>query len=671
MGSGLHKLINICFLSPSIHSSLLSTQGLTVVIADGTHKNKGTKKEFEFRSSVERSHFLDTLQKIRTKLATFHKSNESSSNLDADNGVAGIINYRHSLDIGMKNPESVAPFFPLKESGSGAYPHTPAKQEMQLYYGEHQLLAVNHVILMGQQPSMSAMSSIFSRQKSLSVGVLGRLLLTNFRVLFDSYNSNHTNCSIPLGIISWASQDKNTGSASVRSVNLTLKQSAWKPLFIFETGRLSHDFLMFLRHHAHLGTVAILSDFFAFSHRKSVKEDLGSDFDSGWNVYDAVKDYSRIGLIGSGSPFRLYHNNYSLCETYPKVFVVPKSVDDSVVERAAKYRSRKRVCATVWMHPETYVSLSRCAQPMRGLSNNSSDDDQRLIFSLQQLVCDPKHRSNTIWFVDARKRLAAIGNKAKGKGTEKLEDYPGCALIHLNIENIHHMRRSLRALNDICEPLNESAWDKEWFNKVDESLWLRHCWLVLAGSHEMVRLIQIESSSVVCHCSDGWDRTAQLCATAELLMDPWYRTCKGFIVLIEKEWLSFGHKFHDRCGHNDGNPSCEERSPIFMQWLDVVWQITNQFPSAFEFNEEFLLSIADHHLSCFYGTFLLNSEQERIQQDISGLTRSLWTDLLAHDGIRNASYNPNLNDHVLYPACSMRHLRVWRKLWLRREKPVA
>lgn len=64
---------------------------------------------------------------------------------------------------------------------------------------------------------------------------------------------------------------------------------------------------------------------------------------------------------------------------------------------------------------------------------------------------------------------------------------------------------------------------------------------------------------------------------------------QGFQVLVETEWLEFGHKFADRCGHGENSEDLNERCPVFLQWLDCVHQLQRQFPCSFEFNEAFLV----------------------------------------------------------------------------------
>ena len=55
---------------------------------------------------------------------------------------------------------------------------------------------------------------------------------------------------------------------------------------------------------------------------------------------------------------------------------------------------------------------------------------------------------------------------------------------------------------------------------------------VLGGAVTVAEVIERQRSSVLVHCTDGWDRTAQLTALAMLMLDPFYRTIQGFEVRL-------------------------------------------------------------------------------------------------------------------------------------------
>lgn len=70
-----------------------------------------------------------------------------------------------------------------------------------------------------------------------------------------------------------------------------------------------------------------------------------------------------------------------------------------------------------------------------------------------------------------------------------------------------------------------------FLNGLDSSGWVRHVKSILDTSLFIADALE-EGISVVVHCSDGWDRTAQVCSIATLLLDPYYRTISGYQVIL-------------------------------------------------------------------------------------------------------------------------------------------
>ncbi|XP_057604790.1 myotubularin-related protein 2 isoform X2 [Hippopotamus amphibius kiboko] len=352
------------------------------------------------------------------------------------------------------------------------------------------------------------------------------------------------------------------------------------------------------------------------------------------------------------------NERYELCDTYPALLVVPANIPDEELKRVASFRSRGRIPVLSWIHPESQATVTRCSQPMVGVSGKRSKEDEKYL----QAIMDSNAQSHKIFIFDARPSVNAVANKAKGGGYESEDAYQNAELVFLDIHNIHVMRESLRKLKEIVYPNIEET---HWLSNLESTHWLEHIKLILAGALRIADKVESGKTSVVVHCSDGWDRTAQLTSLAMLMLDGYYRTIRGFEVLVEKEWLSFGHRFQLRLGHGDKNHADADRSPVFLQFIDCVWQMTRQFPTAFEFNEYFLITILDHLYSCLFGTFLCNSEQQRGKENLPKRTVSLWSYINSQlEDFTNPLYG-SYSNHVLYPVASMRHLELWVGYYVR------
>lgn len=144
--------------------------------------------------------------------------------------------------------------------------------------------------------------------------------------------------------------------------------------------------------------------------------------------------------------------------------------------------------------------------------------------------------------------------------------------------------------------------------------------------------------------------------------------------MIEREWIQAGYPFvqrHHRSALSNQSSRSKENAPTFLLFIDCAWQIMQQFPCSFEFNEGFLLQLARHSywsqfgkivrkkfkmhrnwtFTNLIGSFLGNNELERHQMQVSVKTVSLWSHLNRPEVLRsflNPIYEPN--NRVIWPS---------------------
>merc|ERR1719312_1773387 len=212
-----------------------------------------------------------------------------------------------------------------------------------------------------------------------------------------------------------------------------------------------------------------------------------------------------------------------------------------------------------------------------------------------------------------QKAILYVFGKSQMRGV-KMDSHPKADFIPVDYPEPRRLRASFKKLMQACAPSTtpqgSSAHEKLFYKLVEQSELLNLLQSVMQIAGAVTDLMDIQGSSVMLCLEDGWDLTCQVSSLAQLCLDPHYRTLEGFRTLIEKEWVAFGHRFNHR-SNIDNSSQDTGFTPLFLQFLDIVHQLHNQFPMAFEFSHFYLKFLAYHHVSCRFRTFLLDSELQR------------------------------------------------------------
>ncbi|KDO25187.1 hypothetical protein SPRG_20770 [Saprolegnia parasitica CBS 223.65] len=397
------------------------------------------------------------------------------------------------------------------------------------------------------------------------------------------------------------------------------------------------------------------------------------------------RDMVRQGIVvpgaQDGGAFRLSRINqaFRVCPTYPTLLAVPRAIGDAELQAIGHFRAKGRVPVITYRHTESDAILARCAQPLVGLRRRRCNHDERYMRILQEQA------HGRLYIIDCRHQTSAYGNVALGAGFEIAEFYNNVPLLFMNIENIHSMRDSIRRLFELVKGEVRGSERANWLSSLESTRWLEHVRSVLVAAAMGVEKLVDERASLVVHCSDGWDRTAQIMSLIKLACDPYYRTLEGFALLVQHEWVAFGHRFESRCGLKPSSQAKkpvgyywddEQTSPVFVQFIDAVWQMTQQAPCSFEFNERYLMAIVDEVYARRTGTFLFDCDEQRMKARVAARCPSLWHRLeqvaAASGDFRNPFYMPPQKDVVNTKSPAVLRLKwhlstlsIWSLFYLR------
>uniref|UniRef100_A0A6Q2X7Q9 Myotubularin phosphatase domain-containing protein n=1 Tax=Esox lucius TaxID=8010 RepID=A0A6Q2X7Q9_ESOLU len=367
-----------------------------------------------------------------------------------------------------------------------------------------------------------------------------------------------------------------------------------------------------------------------------------------WGLSSTEQHYAQMKEIHDGWRVSQVNRDYSVSPSYPPAVIVPHSIDDETLVKAARFRQGGRFPVLCYYHRETGTVIMRSSQPLSGANRKRCREDELLL----QAVIDG---SELGYIIDTRSSQQAQQARMTGGGFESKSCYRGWKRLHRQLEKGKVLQESLIKLVEACGDQSHSI-----------AMLMMTVWFLCSISCYHVISVVMDGHSVLVHGSEGTDTSLLVSSLAQLILDPDSRTLAGFLGLLEREWVQAGHPFQQRCAHSAySHVRLRHEAPVFVLLLDCVWQLARQFPLAMGFSEPLLLRLAKEVYASDYGTFLCNSDQERCVTGVKERTHCLFQSLLRANERQHYS-NPlyERTELAIWPSIQPPSLQLWKGLFL-------
>ncbi|TMW51922.1 hypothetical protein DOY81_002984 [Sarcophaga bullata] len=199
------------------------------------------------------------------------------------------------------------------------------------------------------------------------------------------------------------------------------------------------------------------------------------------------------------------------------------------------------------------------------------------------------------------------------------------------LPTIQDILKAYQKLRRLCCPESAQHFvieDSKFLTLFEKSNWLFYSSLCLRYACEAAEKLK-EGCTCVLQESNGRDLCCIVSSLTQIILDPLYRTIDGFQSLIQKEWIALEHPFQKRLAHvrvpSDANV-VQEESPVFLLFLDGVWQLLQQYPDEFEFSQTYLTTLWDSCFMPIFDTFQFDTYADRLKalKENNLILRPVW-----------------------------------------------